>query len=102
MGGQAAYLSFSAQEPAAGAGDKKRVTTKEVPEHSLPYLLAVALLDGEMTPAQYSEERLRRRDVQELLQRVGVHEDRELSAAFPERWRRARTSRGHPGERAPW
>ncbi|HEY8679781.1 MAG TPA: MmgE/PrpD family protein [Candidatus Dormibacteraeota bacterium] len=67
-----------------GAGDKKRVTTKEEADHSLPYLVAAALIDGEMTPAQYSEERLRGADVQALLQRVEVHSDPALSAAFPE------------------
>ena len=67
-----------------GAGDKKRVRTKEEADHSLPYLVAAALIDGEMTPAQYAEERVNRDDVQALLQRVEVHEDPELSAAFPD------------------
>jgi len=60
------------------------VTTKEEADHSLPYLVAAALIDREMTPAQYSEERLRGADVQALLQRVEVHSDPALSAAFPE------------------
>jgi 2-methylcitrate dehydratase len=68
-----------------GAGDKKQVTTKEEADHSLPYLVAAALIDGEMTPAQYSEERLQGADVQALLRRVEVHADPALSAAFPER-----------------
>ncbi|MDQ6773536.1 MAG: MmgE/PrpD family protein [Candidatus Dormibacteraeota bacterium] len=67
-----------------GAGDKKRVTTKEEADHSLPYLVAAALIDGEMTPAQYSDSRLRATDVQALLQCVEVHSDPELSAAFPD------------------
>ena len=67
-----------------GAGDKKKVRTKEEADHSLPYLVAAALVDGEMTPGQYAEERVNRADVQALLQRVEVHEDPALSAAFPE------------------
>lgn len=67
-----------------GAGDKKKVSTKEEADHSLPYLIAAALLDGEMSPTQYADERLRREDVQSLLQRVDVHEDAALSPAFPE------------------
>jgi 2-methylcitrate dehydratase len=67
-----------------GAGDKKQVSTKEEADHSLPYLVAAALLDGQMTPAQYADERVRSADVQALLQRVDVHEDAALSAAFPE------------------
>jgi 2-methylcitrate dehydratase len=67
-----------------GAGDKKKVKTKEEADHSLPYLVASALLDGEMTPAQYAEDRVNREDVQALLQKVDVHEDAELSRAFPD------------------
>ncbi|MGI8563437.1 MAG: MmgE/PrpD family protein [Candidatus Dormibacter sp.] len=67
-----------------GAGDKKTVRTKEEADHSLPYLVASALLDGEMTPAQYAEDRVNREDVQALLQKVDVHEAPELSKAFPE------------------
>lgn len=66
-----------------GAGDKKKVKTKEEADHSLPYLVAVALLDGEMTPAQYAEGRVNREDVQALLHKVDVHEDPELSRNFP-------------------
>ena len=35
-------------------GDKTVVRTKEEADHSLPYIVAVAALDGEVTPAQYS------------------------------------------------
>lgn len=34
-------------------GDKRRVRSKEEADHSLPYLLAVALLDGQVLPEQY-------------------------------------------------
>jgi len=66
-----------------GAGDKKKVRTKEEADHSLPYLVASALIDGEMTPVQYATERVSRADVQALLQRVEVEEDAGLSRAFP-------------------
>jgi len=67
-----------------GAGDKKRVSTKEEADHSLPYMVAAALLDGQMTPAQYAAERICREDVQFLLQRINVYQDAALTAAFPE------------------
>jgi 2-methylcitrate dehydratase len=35
------------------AGDKHNVQTKEQADHSLPYIMAVAILDGEVTPRQY-------------------------------------------------
>ena len=64
-------------------GDKHLVRTKEEADHSLPYLLAVALLDGEVTPAQYAPERIGRADVQTLLRAVTVRPDPELSRRFP-------------------
>lgn len=54
-------------------GDRKTVETKEQADHSLFYLAAVALLDGEIYPAQFEPERIGRKDVQELLQKVHVH-----------------------------
>jgi len=64
-------------------GDKSAVETKEQADHSLPYLLAVALIDGEVLPAQYAAERILRDDVQRLLHRVLVRPDPELSRRFP-------------------
>jgi MmgE/PrpD C-terminal domain len=44
-------------------GDKSRVRTKEEADHSLPYMIAEALLDGQMMPEQYEPERIQRDDV---------------------------------------
>ena len=65
-------------------GDKHQVGSKEQADHSLPYLLAVALLDGQVMPEQYLPERIAASDVQELLRRVEVRPDPELSGRFPE------------------
>ena len=65
-------------------GDKYEIATKEEADHSLPYLLAVALLDGQVLPEQYRSERIAAPDVQELLRRVEVHPDDELSKRFPD------------------
>jgi 2-methylcitrate dehydratase len=64
-------------------GDKHAFRTKEEADHSLPYLLAVALLDGEVSPAQYTPERILGEDVQALLRLVAVRPDAELSRRFP-------------------
>ena len=64
-------------------GEKKTVRTKEEADHSLPYLLAVALLDGEVYPAQYAPERISADDVQGLLRKVGVRPAGDLSERFP-------------------
>lgn len=64
-------------------GDKQIVRTKEEADHSLPYLIAVAVLDEEVMPAQYLPDRIRRDDVQYLLGKVHVKSAQELSDRFP-------------------
>jgi len=64
-------------------GDKTLVRSKEEADHSLPYLVAVALLDGQVLPAQYAPGRIVRPDVQDLLRRVDVRPAADLSARFP-------------------
>ena len=65
-------------------GDKTLVFSKEDADHSLPYLVAVALLDHTVMPAQFAPPRLERADVQSLLCRVVVRPLAEFSARFPE------------------
>jgi 2-methylcitrate dehydratase len=64
-------------------GAKKLIRYKEEADHSLPYLLAVALLDGQVLPDQYRPERIAAPDVQDLLQRVGVRPAQDLTDRFP-------------------
>jgi len=64
-------------------GDKTIVRTKEEADHSLPWLVAVALLDGQVLPEQYLLERIQRDDVQALLRRVVVRPDQAFSDRFP-------------------
>ena len=67
------------------AGDKHDVATKEQADHSLPYLLAAALLDGDVGPAQFEDERIQREDVQRLLRKVNVDSSWALTRHYPER-----------------
>jgi 2-methylcitrate dehydratase len=53
-------------------GDRKEVRSKEQADHSLPYLVAVAFLDGKVEEPQLLPERINRQDVQELLQKIEV------------------------------
>ena len=53
-------------------GDKTLVSKKEEADHSLPYLISVALLDGQVMPEQ------------ELLNKVSVHPTDEFSKRFPD------------------
>ena len=65
-------------------GDKTFVSTKEEADHSLPYLISVALLDGKVMPEQYSLERIKRPDVQNVLHRISIHPINEYSSRFPD------------------
>lgn len=63
-------------------GDRHTVHSREQADHSLPYMLAVAALDGTLMEGQYSEARIEQQDVQSLLQQVTV----EASDAMTERF----------------
>lgn len=54
-------------------GDRHNVQTKEQADHSMAYVIAAALIDGQLMPDQFAKERIRRADVQELLQKVKTH-----------------------------
>jgi 2-methylcitrate dehydratase len=64
-------------------GPKNDVHTKEDADHSLPYLLAVALLDGDVQTAQLEASRIAKKDVQDLLQKVTVRPNGGFTARYP-------------------
>lgn len=65
-----------------GEGDRYEVETKAQADHSLPYMLAAALIDREMTNAAYDPERIQSQDVQTLLRTVEVTENEDLTQRF--------------------
>jgi 2-methylcitrate dehydratase len=65
-------------------GDKTIVRTKEEADHSLHYMVAVALLDDQVLPPQYEPDRILREDVQTLLKKVVVRPDEVYSRRFPD------------------
>jgi 2-methylcitrate dehydratase len=60
------------------------VRTKEQADHDLRYLLAVALLDGNVMPAQFAEDRIRRPDVQSLLTKVSARPNAAYTDVYPQ------------------
>jgi 2-methylcitrate dehydratase len=68
-----------------GSGAEKwRPASRETADHSLPFIVAVALADGELTERQFAPERFSDRRLLDLVQRVKVERHRELSAAYPD------------------
>lgn len=64
-------------------GPKLDCRIKEQADHNLLYLVAVALLDGEVWPAQFAPERIDRDDVQALLRRVEVTPSEAFTGRIP-------------------
>jgi 2-methylcitrate dehydratase len=66
-------------------GVEKEVRTKEQADHSLAYMLAVALLDGNVMPAQFAPDRIIRADVQSLMKKVSAKPNQEYTDEYPRR-----------------
>jgi 2-methylcitrate dehydratase len=66
-------------------GTDRVIQTKEQADHSLPYLLAVAILDGDVQPAQFNPDRIIKADVQGLLKKVSVRAKHEYTDEYPEK-----------------
>src|SRR6266404_5641243 len=58
--------------------------TRETADHSLPYMLAVALRDGRVTPASFEPERYLDPSLRPLMNRIRVAEHPELTRRFPQ------------------
>jgi 2-methylcitrate dehydratase len=57
---------------------------RETADHSLPYITAVALIDGEVTDKQFAPERFMEEGIVSFLQNVKVERNDELSALYAE------------------
>src|SRR5213595_2262100 len=63
--------------------EKWRRTSRETADHSLPYIVAVALADGEVTAKQFGPARIADPALLALLQRVKVERHAGLSGRYP-------------------
>ncbi len=66
-----------------GDPHKYRPTSKETADHSLPYCMAVGLVDGMVTPLQFREERVRDQSLIPIMDKVKVVANEEFEALFP-------------------
>src|SRR5437667_2006358 len=63
--------------------EKWRPETRETADHSLPYITAIALIDGEVTEKQFQPERFMDPKIWKFLENVKVERNAELSAMYP-------------------
>lgn len=74
--------AFSFVLKLAGA-DEYDVNTRESADHSMPYGLAVGMIEGDLGPAQYDRKQWNDPKVKALMQRVKVTFDPELEKLYP-------------------
>ena len=73
--------------------------TSETADHSIPFLVAAALLDGDVTAATFAEDRINDARVRRLMERTVVRENAEFQAAYPAGWQCRITVTLEGGER---
>ena len=64
--------------------EKWRPVSRETADHSLPYIVAAALADSEVTAKQFEPARITDPGLSALLQRVKVERHKELSVLYPQ------------------
>jgi 2-methylcitrate dehydratase len=64
--------------------EKWKPHTRETADHSLPYITAIALIDGEITERQFEPDRFKDPVVWKFLENVKVQRNAELSAMYPD------------------
>ena len=57
--------------------------TRETADHSVPYLLALGLIDGAISAESFSDARIRDPAVRALMQRIRVSENKAFTAEYP-------------------
>jgi len=63
--------------------EKWNPKSRETADHSLPYVIARSLLDGQMTLRQFSEKKIRDSAVLQLMKKIHIREDKKMSRAYP-------------------
>ncbi|HEX2829257.1 MAG TPA: MmgE/PrpD family protein [Burkholderiales bacterium] len=74
----------AAIEAMANDDTRWRPETRETADHSLPYVVAAALLDGDITAESFSPQKLRDPRIAALTAKVTVHEDPAHTSRYPQ------------------
>jgi len=57
--------------------------TRETADHSLPYCIAVSIVDGTVTPESFSEKKIKDPEIRSFLNKIKVAADQEYEKTFP-------------------
>ena len=71
-----------------GATDPEKWSPKsrETADHSVPFCVAAALLDGAIAAHTFDSERFLDKDAMELMAKITLREDPEFTKQYPEKW----------------
>ena len=58
--------------------------TKDTADHSLPYVVALAIADGSVLPSSFNEERIQDPKLKSLMKKINVVPNSEIDALFPQ------------------
>jgi 2-methylcitrate dehydratase len=64
--------------------EKWTPATKETADHSLPYIVAMALIEGKIDNSSYAPKKFKDPKTMDFLKKVTVVEDKDLTAVYPE------------------
>jgi 2-methylcitrate dehydratase len=65
--------------------EKWRPATKETADHSLPFIVGMALLEGKIDNSTYSEKKIKDENNLNFLKKITVREDKRLTRLYPNR-----------------
>ncbi len=74
---------FTAWSEIGSEPQKWNPQTRETADHSMPYLLALGLIDGRITVNSFELERMRDPAVKALMNRIKIAESKDFTAQFP-------------------
>jgi 2-methylcitrate dehydratase len=57
--------------------------TRETADHSLPYCIAVSIVDGTVTPDSFSEKKIKNPEIRSFLKKITVIADQDYEKTFP-------------------
>lgn len=63
--------------------EKWRPRSRETADHSLPYVIARALLDGKMGLEQFSQKKINDARIQSLMKKIEIRADQKMTQAYP-------------------
>lgn len=78
VGSSAVAIEIIGRDP-----EKWHPRTRETADHSLPFCVAVALMDGRISPRSFSSAKLNDPALLRLMQKIHIEEDKEFSARYP-------------------